>query len=319
MLSSQNSSDAVMKVVDFGCAEIIDRNSPYHKANDGTRHNTLTPGYSPPEMIDRTEESPGVEPSADMFSMGVIIYIMLTGVHPFDITADSTDEQMNARIRWHITPPLRNSAITAHLSPSAIDLIEKLLDWDPATRMTAMEMLNHPWVTGETATNEKITDSEKRLRAFRRLQSGLEAEVFSSMVQFSDTPHLRDAERKTSLIERSFQRIDSEHRGYITTSDLKKLKSKKQQEQQEQQEQPPEGTVAEKDNNVKDSDQEDNNSKLSLSGFSELLSKHMKNVYLPAGHTIFEEGDSGDSMFFINSGRVEVTTKSGFRAITTLR
>lgn len=229
-----------------------------------------------------------MEPSVDMFSIGVIIYIMLTGLHPFDISGEATDEELNQRIARQIMPPLRNSPITAHLSESAKDLIEKLLDPNPKTRMTALEMLNHPWVKGETAKKGKITDSEKKLKGFRKCQSGLEAKVFASMVQFADTRDSEDAARKTSLLARSFKSIDSENRGYITTKDLDATNSKEKEEDPH----------------------------LSLSGFSDLLSEHMKNVYLPAGHVIFEEGDKGDSMFFLNSGRVEVTTRDGFKTTT---
>eukprot|EP00532_Pseudo-nitzschia_australis_P002407 CAMPEP_0168184690 /NCGR_PEP_ID=MMETSP0139_2-20121125/13383_1 /TAXON_ID=44445 /ORGANISM="Pseudo-nitzschia australis, Strain 10249 10 AB" /LENGTH=793 /DNA_ID=CAMNT_0008106347 /DNA_START=119 /DNA_END=2500 /DNA_ORIENTATION=+ len=296
MLSSKNSSDAVMKVVDFGCAEIIDKTSPYY-SSDGKDSVGTTPGYSPPEMIDKSRRSIDLEPSADMFSMGVIIYIMLTGIHPFDVTGESTDQQMNKRIIRNTMPPLRNSPITAHLSPSAIELIEKLIDWNPNTRMTALEMLNHPWVKGETASTGKIANSDKRLKAFRKYKSGIEAQVFASMVQGSDDMEADDATRKMSLIQRSFQKIDSENRGYITTKDLKKLESNKLKAHLAQQE-----------------NEED--SHLSLSGLSDLLSEHMKNVYLPAGHVIFKEGDEGESMYFINSGRVEITTKDGFRTTT---
>ena len=296
MLSSANSSDCVIKVVDFGSAEIIDKNSPYYNP-DGNRPFTSTAGYSPPEMIERAKRSTHLEPPVDMFSLGVIIYIMLTGVHPFDISGQSTDKQMNQKVLQNAMPPLRNSPVTAHLSQSAIDLIEKLLDWNPKTRMTALEMLNHPWVKGETAKIGKITGSEKKLKAFRKYKSGLEAQVFASMVQYGDSSNAADAARKSSLIERSFQMIDSEHRGYITTTDLKQFDGTKTKE-------------------TMDDNESEEDSHLSLSGFTDLLSEHMKNVYLPAGHIIFEEGDEGDSMFFINSGRVEVTTKEGFNATT---
>lgn len=297
MLSSKNSSDAVVKVVDFGCAEIIDKNSPYYNPPGGNQFCANTPGYSPPEMMERDTTPAHLTPPVDMFSMGVIIYIMLTGAHPFDISGEATDEEMNKRVLRKIMPPLRNSPITAHLSESAIELIEKLLDYNPKTRMTALEMLNHPWVRGETARKGKITDSEKRLKGFRKYKSGLEAKAFASMVQFADHRDSGDAARKTSLIARSFQSIDSENRGYITTKDLNH----------------PDGKKAHDAANSKEREEVPH---LSLSEFSYLLSEHMKNVYLPAGHIIFEEGDEGDSMFFINSGRVEVTTKEGFTAIT---
>ena len=292
MLSSENSSDAVVKLVDFGCAEIIDKHSPYYNPPDPGYCAANTPGYSPPEMIERDFDPEALQPPVDMFAIGVIIYIMLTGVHPYDIFGEASEDEMNQRILRKKLPPLRDSPITAHLSESAIELIERLLDSNPNTRMTALEMLNHPWVKGETARKGKITDSEKRLKGFRRYKSGLAAQAFAHMVRFADRRDTGEAARKTSLLARSFQSIDSEHRGYITTGDLKKK----------------DGT--------KTSDSVEEDPHLSLSEYTDLLSEHMKNVYLPAGHVIFEEGDEGDSMFFINSGRVEVTTKEGFKAIT---
>ena len=78
-----------------------------------------------------------LDPSVDMFSLGVIIYIMLTGVHPFDIEGASSDAEINRRVLNKEKPPLRNSPITQHLSPSSIQLIEKLLEWNPKKRLTA--------------------------------------------------------------------------------------------------------------------------------------------------------------------------------------
>merc|ERR1712238_129289 len=115
------------------------------------------------------------EPSVDMFSMGVIIYIMLTGVHPFDVSGQSTDEEMNQKVLSGKFPPLRNSHITTHLSPSAIDLIEKLMVYNPKNRMTALEMLNHPWIRGEPANKGKIANSHKKLKDFRKYKSALQS------------------------------------------------------------------------------------------------------------------------------------------------
>ena len=66
---------------------------------------------------------------------------MLTGVHPFDVDGDATDEQIACNILNKNLPPLRDSSITAHLSHSAIDLIDRLMDWDDKTRLTAQEVL----------------------------------------------------------------------------------------------------------------------------------------------------------------------------------
>lgn len=296
MLSSENSSDAVIKVVDFGISEVIDPESLFFDAEE-KRSVANTPGYSPPEVVDKRKRNKSLAPAVDMFALGVIVYIMLTGVHPFDLCGQSTDEEINQRVRNREMPPLRNSPITEHLSSSSIELIENLIAWDPKKRLTAEELLNHPWVRGETARTGKIADSDKRLKAFRAYKSRLEAKVFASMVQWSDVTGKEDVAMKTSLIERSFQMLDPEHRGYITTKDLEKLDGAEQPEHPK----------------FESGDEETH---LSLSGFSSLLAENMKNRYFPAGHIIYREGDKGHVMYFINAGRVEVSTRDGFKTTT---
>lgn len=302
MLSSENSSDAVIKVVDLGCAQVVDDKSPFYNA-DVRRSITNTPGYSPPEVLmDNRYRPASLEPSVDMFALGVIVYIMLTGVHPFDVTGDAHIDEMNRRVRSKKAPPLRNSSITKHLSPSAIELIEKLMRWDPKKRITALELLNDPWVRGETARRGKMADSDKRLKTFRAYKSRLEAKVFASMVQWSDDADGDDGNAKTSLIERSFHMLDPEHRGYITTQDLANELDAAE-------------SSSRKTSRHRGKDDKEDDAHLSLSGFSDLLAENMKNRFFPAGHTIYHEGDKGHSMYFINSGRVEVSTKDGFTAM----
>ena len=81
---------------------------------------------------------------------------MLTGVHPFDVDGTSSDAEINRRVLNKEKPPLRNSPITQHLSPSSIQLIEKLLEWNPKKRLTAGK-----WNIGN--------DSEETKRASKRI------------------------------------------------------------------------------------------------------------------------------------------------------
>lgn len=287
MLSSKNPMDAVIEVVDFGCAQIIDDKSPFYEAS--TKISATTPGYSPPEMIDNSTKLTHLDPSMDMFALGVILYVMLCGMHPFDPEGTATDEQLNKRVLERKLPPLRTSPYSAHLSRSAIDLIEKLMNPDPQCRLTAQQMLDHPWVRGETATKGKIQGSDERLKKYRKYRSRLEAKVFRNMIELSDDLGTPDVHRKTSLIERSFRTLDPDNKGYITTKELKQLSP-----------------------DTSKDEQNDDDSRLSLAGFSDLLSDNMKNRYFPTGHVIYREGDKGRNMYFINSGRVEVSTKDGF-------
>ena len=62
------------------------------------------------------------------------------------------------------------------MSPAAADLINKLMSPDPATRLTASEMLSHPWLQGATA-KYKITDSNVRLEKFKEVREKLEVRM----------------------------------------------------------------------------------------------------------------------------------------------
>ena len=76
--------------------------------------------------------------------------------------------------------------------------------------MTALELLDHPWVRGETARTGKIADSDKRLSMYKAYKSRLEAKVFASMIDWADdTANGSDASKRASLIERSFQMLDT--------------------------------------------------------------------------------------------------------------
>jgi serine/threonine protein kinase len=291
MLSTENLSNQVVKLVDFGCAVVFADDSPY---GGHGRAVAVTPAYSPPEVLaDKSNED--LDPSFDMWALGIIIYIMLTGVHPFDLFGKNSDEEIEAAILGGKKPPLRGAALTSHLSPDAIDLIEKLMEREPKKRLTAHQLLENPWVRGETARTSKIADSDKRLSAYKAFRTKLEAKVFADLVSFSDSADVNEVMKRTSLIERAFQKLDPNHRGYVTTNDLHRLTNNEVKAK----ESPFASFRGSKDD------------PLCLSGFSDLLAENMKNRYFPKGHIVYHEGDIGNKMYFINSGTVEVYTHDG--------
>jgi serine/threonine protein kinase len=218
-----------------------------------------------------------------MTSANVLPSPCLQGVHPFDLYGNSTDEEIEQQILSGKKPPLRHSPLTAHLSDAAIDVIENLLQWDPKKRLTASQLLENAWVRGETAPTNKIADSDKRLSAYRKFKSTLEARVFADMVALADTAEKSDVDMRTSLIEHAFRRLDPTHKGYVTTADLNNLTK-----------QDPSGTLCDAGGEVE---------QLSLSGFSDLISDNMKNRYFPKGHVIYKEGEVGHVMYFLESGK----------------
>lgn len=282
MLSTPNPSDSVVKLVDFGCAQVEEMAcSPVG----------ITPAYTPPEVLDKNNDGNSTMlPSQDMWALGVILYIMLTGLHPYDLEGAATDEEIEEAVLSGKKPPLRNSPITAHLSDSSLDLIEKLMAHDPSKRLTAFQMLEHPWVKGETAKQQKMEGSDKRLSLYREFQTRLEAQVFRDILTWSEKDDGGVKER-TSLIERSFRNLDPCNKGFISSKDLRRLSNTPS----------PGGFFG-----GGGSDE-----KLSLADYSDMLSENMKNRYFAKGHIMYREGDEGHHMYFINSGTIEVSTKDG--------
>jgi serine/threonine protein kinase len=319
LLCSKNRFDGTIKMIDFGCAVVEqaadDEELGGIKIKEGVV-STGTTAYWPPERFEK-----GQIPDApmDMWSVGVILYIMLTGVHPFDVKGISTDDEIEKHIRSAKSPPL-DPKYTSHLSDSAIDLIKRLMEVDPKKRLTAYEMVHHPWVLGETATTEKIEDSDKKLSRFKDLRDKLEAGVFAVLVrgghkQFTmseaNTRPLDDRnsdkreEPSTHIMKRAFEAFDAEGKGFVTSNDLGRVVSEhtgSQVSSTDTQEyidtkRGTHGGGAAPDN-------------LSLSDFSSLFSG-IKHKHFPRGHVIFHAGDTGDAMYFINSGKVEVQTRKG--------
>lgn len=87
-------------------------------------------------------------------------------MHPFDLNCDRSDEEIAEAIKKNPYPPLDEEYV-GHLSDSAVDVIRKLMEPDPEKRMSAYELLHHPWVQGETALTEKMEGSDKKLSHFQ--------------------------------------------------------------------------------------------------------------------------------------------------------
>ena len=94
-----------------------------------------TPYYIAPEVLqgNYTEK-------CDLWSIGVILYIMLCGTPPFN----GTDREILNKVRkgnWTFRGQVWNST-----SNEAKDLVEKLLNKDHSKRLSAVEALQHPWI-----------------------------------------------------------------------------------------------------------------------------------------------------------------------------
>jgi len=311
MLSSDERTHGVVQIVDFGCAEVegeddddddIDlddlrssrRNGKVKAKNAGL--GGFTPAYSSPEAFEHRDVPP--LPPADMWALGVIVYIMLTGVHPFDVQGNASDEDIEKEVRDGDAPlPLGpQHPYTRHLSPSARDLIMRLMERNPKDRLSAFEMLHHPWVTGEAASTNVIVGSDKRLNKFKKFKTKLQTQFFADAVGWADEAIVGETRRRTNLIERSFKAFDD---GEFFMKKLIPLNR---------------GVLASEvlvDHDDDSDTDNDGDAKLNYTEYSNLLAENMKQKYFPRGHIVYRQGTEGNHMYFINSGTVQVITEDG--------
>ncbi|KAB1274319.1 Serine/threonine-protein kinase D2 [Camelus dromedarius] len=117
-----------VKLCDFGFARIIGEKS-FRRSVVGT------PAYLAPEVL----LNQGYNRSLDMWSVGVIMYVSLSGTFPFNEDEDIKDQIQNAAFMYPACP-------WSLISAGAIDLINNLLQVKMRKRYSVDKSLSHPWL-----------------------------------------------------------------------------------------------------------------------------------------------------------------------------
>ncbi|XP_068031282.1 death-associated protein kinase 2-like isoform X3 [Anomalospiza imberbis] len=130
MLQDKDVPKPLIKIIDFGLAQQLE---------DGITFKSLcgTPQYIAPEVINYEPLSP----ATDMWSIGVITYILLSGLSPFQGETDA--ETLSNVVAGAYEFEERCFSQTSEM---AKDFIRQLLVKEPECRMTAAECLVHPWI-----------------------------------------------------------------------------------------------------------------------------------------------------------------------------
>ncbi|KMZ60008.1 hypothetical protein ZOSMA_62G00480 [Zostera marina] len=121
--------DSPLKAIDFGVSVFF---------KPGKRFNEIVGSsfYMAPEVIMKD-----YGPEIDIWSAGVILYILLSGCPPF--TSDKNE---------YIIPEILYASLDFRRNPwprvsrSAKDLVKRMLDRNIAKRLTSQQVLDHPWI-----------------------------------------------------------------------------------------------------------------------------------------------------------------------------
>ncbi|KAA3460124.1 calcium-dependent protein kinase 3-like [Gossypium australe] len=146
--------DSPLKATDFGL-------SVFFKPGDIFKDLVGSAYYVAPEVLRRRY---GHE--ADIWSAGVILYILLSGVPPFYGETEQSifDSILRGNIDFASDP-------WPFVSNSAKDLVRKMLRHDPKDRLSAVEVLNHPWIREDGDASDKPLDVAvlTRMKQFRAM------------------------------------------------------------------------------------------------------------------------------------------------------
>ncbi|KAJ6904378.1 calcium-dependent protein kinase 26 [Populus alba x Populus x berolinensis] len=190
--------DFSLKAIDFGL-------SVFFKPGQIFTDVVGSPYYVAPEVLLKN-----YGPGADVWTAGVILYILLSGVPPF--WAETQQGIFDAVLKGYID---FDSDPWPLISDSAKDLIRKMLCSTPSERLTAHEVLCHPWicengVAPDRALDPAVLSRLKQFSAMNKLKKMALRVIAESL-----------SEEEIAGLKEMFMAMDTDNSGAITFDELK--------------------------------------------------------------------------------------------------
>ncbi|CAG9464081.1 unnamed protein product [Pedinophyceae sp. YPF-701] len=212
-----NSADSPIKFTDFGL-------SVFFKEGDKFADTVGSAYYIAPEVLDRAvnpktrrleSRKPQYAEKIDVWSCGVILYILLAGVPPF--WGNNTDEIFEEIL-------LGKLDLSSHpwdrISDGAKACIKRMLTRDPRKRPSASEMLRDPWLMKGGIAPDRELDNvvAQRLKAFKNMNN-LKKKAMQVIASHLDKDEIAG-------LENMFKAIDTDNSGTITIDELRSAMQK---------------------------------------------------------------------------------------------
>ncbi|GAB6032833.1 Ribosomal protein S6 kinase alpha-3 [Chamberlinius hualienensis] len=134
LYADESFSPSSLRICDFGFAKQL-------RAENGL---LMTPCYTANFVAPEVLKRQGYDAACDVWSLGILLYTMLAGRTPFANGPQDTPQVILSRIGEGRLPLDTGNWLT--VSPAAKDLVQKMLHVDPHQRLTATQVLHHPWI-----------------------------------------------------------------------------------------------------------------------------------------------------------------------------
>ncbi|XP_039323435.2 ribosomal protein S6 kinase alpha-2 isoform X8 [Saimiri boliviensis] len=188
----ESGSPESIRVCDFGFAKQL-------RAGNGL---LMTPCYTANFVAPEVLKRQGYDAACDIWSLGILLYTMLAGFTPFANGPDDTAEEILARIgsgKYALSGGNWDS-----ISDAAKDVVSKMLHVDPHQRLTAMQVLKHPWVV-----NREYLSQNQLSRQDVHLVKGAMAATYFALNRTPQAPRLEPVLSSSLAQRRGMKRLTS--------------------------------------------------------------------------------------------------------------
>jgi len=149
LYADKSGNPEALRICDFGFAKQL-------RAENGL---LTTPCYTANFVAPEVLRKQGYDAACDVWSLGVLLFIMLSGKTPFANSGTDNPEEILQRIGEGMFDMCGGNWNS--VSESAKDLVRSMLDVEPSNRPTAVQILNHAWMKSSNQPNTHLFTKEK--------------------------------------------------------------------------------------------------------------------------------------------------------------
>uniref|UniRef100_A0AAQ4P2X5 Ribosomal protein S6 kinase n=1 Tax=Gasterosteus aculeatus aculeatus TaxID=481459 RepID=A0AAQ4P2X5_GASAC len=173
-----------IRICDFGFAKQL-------RAENGL---LMTPCYTATFMAPEVLKKQGYDAACDIWSLGILLYTMIAGFSPFASSSEDTAEEILAQIgcgKFIIT-----GGNWDLVSDSSKEIVMKMLHVDPHQRLTAPQVLRHPWIVERDQLSDRALNRQDVLTV-----KGALSATYSALKRCAPAPLLEPVQ-SSSLAQR---------------------------------------------------------------------------------------------------------------------